>query len=104
MYHEDGKEINEKSPMVITVESKDATGIQDMIQKYVSKLTVDDELETFEESMDFNVETDFDTDVPLSGFEVQDMVPEYPEIDQDVEKKAVSPSLVDPSVEPNPRS
>ena len=84
--------------MVITVESTQATGIQDMIQKYVSKLTVDDEYESFEESMDFNVENDFDEDLPLSGFEVKEMVPEYPEIDQDVEKQAVSSTLVDPSV------
>lgn len=100
----DGKEKVDEMPFAKTIDRiVKEDSLERRMQRYIrQELSLKAEeagFETFEESMDFEIENDFDSELPLSQYETVDMIPEYP--DQDGKRPAEPDPAVAPSVEPN---
>lgn len=84
-------ELPEEMKIPETLESKLHRMLAGMIAERYG--TDSNEMETFEEAMDFDVD---DTE-PLSGYEVQDMVPEVPNPEYDPPETTITTPLAEPS-------
>lgn len=76
---EKGREINNPTPLTIAMKGSESIDerIKRLIETTLSNRAADNEFETWEESQDFEVDDDFDYEIPLTRYEVAQ--PEWPE-------------------------
>lgn len=82
-YDDLGRQIADPRPVEVPVDFRRPLNIHDEIRRFIrqeiSRKAQDNDLETFEESDDFDVEDE--DELPLSGYEVQELVPEAGDVD-----------------------
>lgn len=78
-----GYEYPDPTPVEVPIELKRPETTDERLRRIVREListkAVDNGLESFEESNDFEVDDSFDGDGLMSPYEVQEMVPEFPD-------------------------
>lgn len=80
---EDGKELLNPVPLNVNINEEKPLTLKEQIARVtradvINQLKHDAQtIETFEESEDFDIEDSFDTQDPLSGYEVQEMEEEF---------------------------